>query len=287
MKTTDERGPAGSVAEGKLHTYNKSQPSQSIDVDEPTQTYNQRSQGMGGIMGNAFGQQNQNRSASIVARALQGLQGSGVQGLLENSKNAATQSMMSRLMDGPQIDPEEDLPNSPGFAYLSHLFKATGAGDKLKDKHKKAITKGMNIMTNAPDGVKTALKMLGMAGDNNVDGLPIDQKDILKLFHGDKADQLDDIERNEFLRDIGDGNTKIDRKKVRKFVNQDGSLTWEILNDDKKTIMSRFTFGEYNGTKLFAQGGYKQFGDLLRQARQQLGPDRRSEFDSIRNKYQG
>lgn len=237
--------------------------------------------------GNAFGviAQALNRSAGVVSQSLLNLKGSGVAGLTEQAKAASQQSMMSRIIDGPMVKPGEDLPSGPGFAYLNHLFKATGAGDKLKQKAKDQLTNGMNIMTNAMDGVRTALKLIGAAGDDNIDGLPIDTKDILKIFHGDKADEMDDISRNEFLKEIGDGSKKIDRKKIRKFVNQDGSLTWEILNDDKKTIMSRFTFGEYNGTKLFAQGGYKQFGQLLREARQKLGPDYRGEFDSIRRNY--
>lgn len=221
-------------------------------------------------------------SASVVARALQGVKNNGTQMLLQNAQNAAQQSMMSRLTDGPEIDPDEDLPTAPGFAYMTHLFKHSQAGKKIKDKQRESITKGLNIMTNAMDGVRTAVKMIGLAAETNADGLPIDLKDAFKMFHGDK--ELDDISKNEFIRELQDGTTKIDRKKIRKFVNHDGSLTWEVLNDDK-SIMSRFTMGEYNGTKIFAQGGYKHFADLMRQARAQLGEDYRGEFDAIRRSF--
>lgn len=244
-----------------------------------------------GIIGQALGAgvnkyQIQANSAGVVSQALRSVADNGVKGMQERAKAAASQSMMSRYMDGPQIKPDEDLPIGPGFAYLNHLFNNAGGGGKIKERMKDKMLNGLGIMTNAMDGVRTALKMIGAASDDNIDGLPIDQKDIMKIFHGDKADDMDDIQRNEFLKEISDGTKKIDRKKIRKFVNQDGSLTWEILNDDKKTIMSRFTFGEYNGTKLFAQGGYKQFGQLLREAREKLGPDHRGEFDSIRQ-YRG
>jgi hypothetical protein len=238
-----------------------------------------------GVMGGAFGQFHMNNSAGVVARALQGLRDTGVPGMQEAAKKAASQSMMSKFMDGPMIKPEDDIPVGPGFAMLNHLFRNAGGGDKIRKKAKDQMLGGLGIMTNAMDGVRTALKMIGVQDDNNLDGLPVDMKDVFKIFHGEKADEMDDIQKNDFMRDITDGSKKIDKKKIRKFVNQDGSLTWEILNDDMKTIMSRFTFGEYNGTKLFAQGGYKNFGQLLREAREKLGPDYRGEFDSIRKGY--
>ncbi len=240
----------------------------------------------GGGIGQYLGQGVNVRNAGVVSSALRSLADNGVKGMQERAQSTAAQSMMSRYMDGPQVKPDEDLPIGPGFAYLNHLFNNAGGGKKIKERMKDKMLNGLGIMTNAMDGVRTALKLIGAAGDDNIDGLPIDTKDIMKIFHGDKADDMDDIQRNEFLKEISDGTKKIDRKKIRKFVNMDGSLTWEILNDDKKTIMSRFTFGEYNGTKLFAQGGYKQFGELLREARQKLGPDARGEFDSIRQ-YRG
>lgn len=217
-------------------------------------------------------------SAQVVARALQNVKGNGVKVL---NSDGTLKTTMEQAIDGPD---EDELPKTPGFAYLTHLFNAKGAAKKLKERHQKTVTKGMNLLTNAPDGVKTALRMLGVAAETNLDGLPFDMKDVFKLFYGDK--ELDDIEKSDFMRELQDGVNKIDRKKVRKFVNHDGSLTWEILNDDK-SIMSRFTYGEYNGKKLFAQGGYKNFAELLRQARAQLGDDYKGEFDAIRGNYKG
>lgn len=179
-------------------------------------------------------------------------------------------------------DEDDELPMTPGFAYMTHLFKRSGMGKQMKQKHKDALTKGMNIFTDAMEGVKTALQMVGLYSETNVGGLPFDLKDAMKAYFGDK--EIDDVMKSQFQHDISDGVSKVDPKKIRKFVNHDGSLTWEILNDDK-TIMNRFTFGDYAGTKIFAQGGYKKFAELLDKAKKELGPDVVGEFDSTIQSY--
>ena len=97
---------------------------------------------------------------------------------------------------------------------------------------------------------------------------------------------MDEVAKAEFMSIAEQGDSKIDPKRIRKFVNYDGSLTWEVLNEDK-TVMSRFTMGKYKGTSIFAQGGYKKFAELLKKAKGKLGKDNGGEFDSIRSMFGG
>jgi hypothetical protein len=262
------------------------------DIESPSEDVNEvesRESDVKQPQGNAFGYFNDHlerfsRSAQVVSDSLNRSSNNGTVGLQNAARHAAQQSMVSRALNGPEIASDEDLPVGPGFAYMNHLFKSHNADKIIKDQQHQNFTKGLNVLTNATDGVRTALRMLGVAGETNTDGLPIDMTDVFKLFGGDR--KMDDLEKTNLVRELQDGSTKIDKKKIRKFVNQDGSITWEILNDDK-TIMSRFTMGEYNGKKLFAQGGYKNFSDLLRQTKSKLGDDHKGEFESIRSSYAG
>jgi hypothetical protein len=115
--------------------------------------------------------------------------------------------------------------------------------------------------------------------------MPIDIKEAKKIWFG-KDGEIDPIAESEWRNSVELGDNKLDPKRVRKFVNHDGSLTWEILNEDK-TVMSRFTMGDYAGTKIFAQGGYNKFAEVLKKARQQLGQDTGGEFDAIRSMFGG
>jgi hypothetical protein len=114
--------------------------------------------------------------------------------------------------------------------------------------------------------------------------MPIEINDAQKIWFGDK--EVSKQEQSVFRSTLETGDSKLDPKKVRKFVNHDGSLTWEVLNDDK-TVMNRFTMGEYAGTKIFSQGGYKNFAEMLKEAKGKLGKDTGGEFDAIRSAYSG
>lgn len=204
----------------------------------------------------------------------------GTAPMRENERMKNEKSMMERWSeDGPEDD---SLPFGPGYAMMTHLFNRSGIKEKAKGKKKQMLTKGTNIFTDAMESVKTAMQMVGLYSETNVGGLPFDLQDAMKAYFGDK--QVDDIMKSQFIHDIQDGVTKIDPKKVRKFVNKDGSLTWEILNDDK-TVMNRFTYGKYNGTNIFAQGGYNAFAEMLKKAMKELGPDVAGEFDAMRDYY--
>ncbi len=218
---------------------------------------------------------------SMLNRTLGEAKNYGTAPMHEEKRNKESKSRMQRFLDGDKED-DDDLPIGPGFAMMTHLFKNANAGDAMKKKHQNALTKGMNIFTDALDGVKTALRMIGLHSDTNIGGLPIDMKDALKMFYGDK--EITDVMKSDFMHDLQDGVNKIDPKKVRKFVNHDGSLTWELLNDDK-TVMNRFTFGDYKGKKIFAQGGYKNFAHLYEKAKRELGPDLAGEFDATMARY--
>lgn len=235
---------------------------------------------------NEYGMINPNKDFSGQARgiaqsALRHCGANGMAKLHKEKKDSMGVSLTQRQLDGDP-EPEDDLPIGPGYGMMTHLFNHAGGKDKIKEAKKDKLLNGANIVTNAMDGVKTALQMIGMHSETNTGGLPMDIKDAMKVYYGKK--EPSDVERSQFQHDLTDGASKMDKKKVRRFVNQDGSLTWEILNDDK-SVMSRFTYGDYNGAKIFAQGGYNKFAELLTKAKKELGPDNRGEFDAIRNNF--
>lgn len=216
-----------------------------------------------------------------VMEHLAGLAGSGtasMSALQESKINARSGIIKSAFADRSEDD--DDLPVGPGSSYMNHLFRYNGIGKKLKEM-KKGL-KGVNIYTDQMEALMTALSVVGVYSDKNAGGMPIDMQEALKLKFGDG--DVDETDKAQFMTMIEQGDTKIDPKRVRKFVNYDGSLTWEILNDDK-TVMSRFTMGKYKGTSIFAQGGYKKFAELLKTAKQKLGKDSGGEFDSIRSMF--
>ena len=221
--------------------------------------------------------------AREVAQAnMHQVSGNGTATMYKQQKEKGQRSLTDMQINGSGDDPEDNLPIGPGYAMMTHLFKRSGGKGAIQAAKKDKLLNGANIITNAMDGVKTALQMIGCYSETNSGGLPIDLKDAMKVYFGKK--EPSDVEKSQFNHDLQDGAHKVDKKKVRKFVNQDGSLTWEIMNDDK-TVMSRFTYGDYNGAKIFAQGGYNKFAELLDKAKKELGPDNRAEFDAIRNGF--
>ncbi len=192
-------------------------------------------------------------------------------------------SSMERLMGGSLLG-SDGHPEGPGFAYFNHLFRRNGGEQKLKQTKKDKMTYGgSNIYTEATEALKTAIKSLGVASSFNPTGLPIDIRDAQKVWFGDE-DDIDDMKVNQWRTQTEMGDAAIDPKKTRKFTNYDGSLTWELLNDDK-TVSSRFTIGEYAGTKIFSQGGYNKFTELLEKVKAQVGYDEGTGFDAMRSKY--
>lgn len=177
------------------------------------------------------------------------------------------------------------LPLGPGYNMMTHLFQRQGLTEKINAQSEGGGPSGEpKIFTDQPEAVKGALVMMGIYGEKNPGGLPIDISEAKKIFFGDS--EISKVKEAEWRQTIEIGDSKIDPKRIRKFVNYDGSLTWEILNQDK-TVMSRFTLGDYNGTKVFAQGGYKTFAELLKQAKQKIGPNIQGRFDAIRGMFGG
>lgn len=236
--------------------------------------------GVKDMMGVGVGQDFAGGARTIAQNHLNNVSLNGTGQMYETAKKKASRSLTDRQLNGD--DDDEDLPIGPGYAMMTHLFNHAGGKKAIKDTKKEKLLNGANILTNSMDSVKTALQMIGVHSETNAGGLPLDIKDAMKAFYGKK--ELTDVEKSQFHFDVNNGSAKMDKKDVRKFVNQDGSLTWEILNKDK-TVMSRFTYGDYNGAKIFAQGGYNKFAELLAKAKKELGPDNRAEFDAIRNGF--
>lgn len=218
--------------------------------------------------------------SQAVTEHLQSTALNGINGLQAANGLNKPQSRMAQFGQHPSKDPNKQLPLGPGNAYLSHLVKFNKMNEKLEDFKKKAENKIGNIFTDQPEAAKTALSLIGVYSERNPGGLPMDFKEAKNLWFGDK--EVDGTEESGFRTTVENGDPNIDPKRVRKFVNYDGSLTWEILNRDK-TVQSRFTMGDYAGTKVFAQGGYKTFAELLKKFMQKKGKDVGGEFDAIRS----
>ena len=198
------------------------------------------------------------QGAQFADMHLASLSDNGVAPLARQMMQGAGKSKVEQGMsdDG---DSEDDLPVMPGMTYFNHLFRR--AKNKRAKKDEGRPKDDLNIYTDHLEALKTAMQAIGLYSDRNPGGMPIDPKTAKKLWFGDE--KIDGIQEAEWRSGLDKGDTAIDPKKIRKFVNYDGSMTWEILNDDK-TVMSRFTMGEYRGTKVFAQGGYSKFADVLK-----------------------
>lgn len=211
---------------------------------------------------------------STAMSHLNSIKDSGTAPMHAAAMNKNAKSATASVFSGTPQGGLDDLPVGAGHAYLTHLFKRQAAPAAAK----KASDKGVNIYTDQQEALRSALNIMGVYSEKNPGGMPIEITEAKKLWFGDK--KVDETEEAQWRTNIEQGDTKIDPKKMRKFVNYDGSLTWEVLNDDK-TVMSRFTMGEYNGTKIFAQGGYKKFAELLNKVKQNSGPDSGGSFDAI------
>lgn len=249
----------------------KNQNSENANLDSPSfDTVNQNAH------------QFANSAISHVNQWLDSVSGFGMESSMKQQAARNSQSSMSRMVDGGP-DENEELPVGPGFSYMTHLFKHHNSGKKIAETVKQELTKGTNIFTDASEALKMAIKVMGVMNDKNPGGLPIEINEAQKLWFGDK--DVDDIEKTQWRTTIEMANPDYDPKKIRKFTNYDGSMTWEVLNNDK-TVMSRFTLGEYNGTKVFSQGGYKKFVSLLDELKKKM-PDGAQGFDQMQSMIGG
>lgn len=145
-----------------------------------------------------------------------------------------------------------------------------------------------SIVTTAPEALRQALNIIGVASERNPTGLSVSLSTARQVIVGKNQEDIPGTEEAEFRAAMERGDDRIDKKKIRQFVNYDGSITYEVLNDDK-SIMSRFTLGEYKGQKVFVQGGYSAYAQTLRKLAPQLAASqaKSSEFDEIRKKAGG
>jgi hypothetical protein len=169
------------------------------------------------------------------------------------------------------------LSSAPGFTYFHHLLgqKVLGKGEGEMAKPKEPAKPG--IYTDQAEACKTAIGMLGLYSDKNPAGLPIPLQAAKELFFkGNDPHQRDYADwRNRVDR----GDRALDPKHIRKFVNYDGSLTYEILNHDK-TVQARFTMGSMGEKVIFASGGYSSFKETMEKYQQEHGES--DGFDAVR-----
>lgn len=169
------------------------------------------------------------------------------------------------------VSPSRSLPpQGPGTRVLTNLIlnrkfgaKKGMTGDQAPQQQEAQLS------TSSQGALKLALSVLGVSSDKNKLGmnLPIGMARSVWFGPGAKVTNTDEAQ----FRAIMDGGDKsVDEKRVRQFVNFDGSTTWEVLNPDK-TVMSRFTLGEFNGKKVFVQGGYSSYADQLKKIVSQGG----------------
>lgn len=204
----------------------------------------------------------------------------GMAGVAVNqAKASAKGSSVMQKMTGEQGE-DDGLPKGPGFNYMNHLWNRGKAGAVMKSRENHEKTRDdTNIYTDQMEALKTALAVAGVYSDKNPGGLPIDLAAAKKVWFGDE--QVGGIDEAEWRSKVEMGDSTIDPKRIRKFANYDGSMTWEVLNHDK-TVMSRFTMGQYGGVNIFAQGGYSKFADLLDKVKSKVGPTNVGSFEGAR-----
>lgn len=208
-----------------------------------------------------------------IGQMLRSLQGHGSLSMYAQQARKKARSVSERMLGGEE--PKEP-PIFPGGVYIAHLAKRINAIKKDKARKKEpGVEDQPNIYCDHMGALKAAIQAMGIYSDKNPGGLPVDIKDARKVWFGSKAPEK--YEEAEWRSLVEMGDTNLDMKKVRKFVNYDGSATWEVLNEDK-TVASRFTLGEYKGTKVFTQGGYNKFAEVLKKIKSGSGS---AGFDDI------
>jgi len=203
---------------------------------------------------------------------------------------------------GPDFSPSMSVPESaPLKAPGSAPFKMPqGPGTKMfnvltlqhmagKAPVAASLTPALqNVFTRQPEAMKVAIQTLGVAGPNNPNGIAIDMDTAKELWFGSKDAKVSAGDEAAFRAIAQSGDQKIDRKRIKQYVNYDGSTTWEILNNDK-SIMSRFTLGSSEGKKIFAQGGYNEYAAELGAITSKMGQESKiaEQFESTRKKLMG
>lgn len=173
------------------------------------------------------------------------------------------------------------LLTAPGTTMLHYLGAYESAGRPFDPHQIKPDESPLDrLHTSMPGAMKKALQLLGIRSEQNHEGLPVDFDVARELFFS--GEEVDETREAEFRSTIETGDPLLDRKRVKQFVNHDGSTTYEVLNTDKKTIASKFTLGTFEGKMVFAQGGYDAYAKELRKlsSSTQTGP--MTEFEGIR-----
>lgn len=143
------------------------------------------------------------------------------------------------------------------------------------------------VYTEYPEALKNALTVLGVTSERNPLGLSLDIDSARTLWFPEGS-EISGTDEAEFRAIMEGGDQAVDRKRIRQFVNYDGSTTWEILNPDK-TTMSRFTLGDHKGKKIFVQGGYDAYAKELRKLADKSSKNATSggsaDFDKLRQMF--
>lgn len=152
-------------------------------------------------------------------------------------------------------------PQGPGTRMLTNLvINRLGGSNKSISQQTQLDQKP--LVTSSHEALKLALSVLGVSSDKNQLGMNLPINMARSVWFGAGA-KITDTDEAQFRAIMDGGDKNLDEKRVRQFVNFDGSTTWEVLNTDK-TVMSRFTLGEFNGKKVFVQGGYSNYADQLK-----------------------
>lgn len=179
------------------------------------------------------------------------------------------------------------MPQGPGTKMFNILTLQQMMGNPTSPKSE-ANPALQNVYTRQPEALKVAIQTLGIAGPNNPNGIAVDMDTAKEIWFGSKDAKVSAADEAAFRAIAQSGDQKIDRKRIKQYVNYDGSTTWEILNNDK-SIMSRFTLGSSEGKKVFAQGGYNEYAAELGTILTKMGQDSKiaGQFEATRKKVMG
>jgi hypothetical protein len=144
------------------------------------------------------------------------------------------------------------------------------------------------VVTQHPEALKQAMVILGLQSEKNPLGLDLDMETAKEIWFGaDKVNNLSEVDEAEFRSQMEAGDSNIDRKRIRQFVNYDGSTTYEVLNPDK-SVMARFTMGVYKNQRVFVTGNYEAYAAQLKALASQKAAQSKSvaeQFEEIRKTY--
>jgi hypothetical protein len=189
----------------------------------------------------------------------------------------------------PQSRPTRALTKPYGAMMSSYLYARSRKPPANVDQRfaggSNSLPSGA-VLTSQPAALRQALSLIGLSSDRNPAGLSISPDTAKFILFGKK--DLGDVDEASFRASMENGDISVDKSKIRQFVNYDGSITYEILNDDK-SIMSRFTLGDFKGKKVFVQGGYAAYAQSLRDLTGKFKQIQSgvSEFDKLRTKLSG